>query len=297
MKCLRCQHENAPRMKFCGECGTPLTANPSGPSAPSDAELTSALSEAREQQIATAEILRIISSSPADVQPVFAAVLTSAARLCDAFDAGIFQVEGDGLRLVAHEGPIPSSPVGAFPLQGTAAGRAVLDRRTIHVPDLQAEVDEYPESSVLARSYGYRTTLTVPLLRGAEAIGVIGIRRAEVRPFTDRQIALLETFAAQAVIAIENVRLFNETKRGARATDRHGRDLAGDLQLANRSSAGARRRGRERRSSLWRGRFAHLPPRRRRASGRGHPRGTSAVGGDWGHALRHRGHCLRPCRV
>ena len=212
MRCPRCQHENRPQATFCEACGTPLTANPSGPPAPSYAEITSALSEALEQQTATAEILRVISSSPTDIQPVFAAVLRSAARLCDAFDAGIFQVEGDGLRLVAREGPIPARPVGAFPLRGTAAGRAVLDRRTIHVPDLQAEVDEFPEGSAMARSYGYRTTLIVPLLRGAEAIGAIGIRRTEVRPFTDRQIALLETFAAQAVIAIENVRLFNETK-------------------------------------------------------------------------------------
>ena len=149
MPCPRCQHENPRGQKFCGACGTPLTANPSGPPAPSYAEITSALSEALEQQTATAEILRVISSSPTDVQPVFAAVLRSAARLCDAFDATIFQVDGDGLRLVAHEGPIPSIPVGAFPLRGTAAGRAVLDRRTIHVPDVQAEVDEYPESSAL----------------------------------------------------------------------------------------------------------------------------------------------------
>ena len=210
MKCLRCQHENAPTMKFCGECGMPLSANPSGAPAPSYAEITGALSEAREQQTATAEILRVISSSPTDVQPVFAAVLRSAARLCDAFDATIFQVDGDELRLVAHEGPIPSTPVGTFPLRGTAAGRAVLDRRTIHVPDLQAEVDEYPESSVFARSYGFRTVLNVPLLRGAEAIGTISIRRTEVRPFTDRQIELLKTFADQAMIAIENVRLFQE---------------------------------------------------------------------------------------
>src|SRR5262245_35232797 len=166
--------------------------------------------EALEQQTATSEILRVISSSPTDVQPVFAAVLTSAARLCDALDASIFQMDGDRLRLVAHEGPIPSIPLGDFPLRGTSAGRAVLNRRTIHVPDLQAEVDDYPEGSALARSHGHRTTLTVPLLRGGEAIGAIGIRRTEVRPFTDRQIALLETFAAQAVIAIENVRLFTE---------------------------------------------------------------------------------------
>ena len=108
MPCPRCQHENRPQAKFCEACGTPLTANPSGPPAPSYAEITSALSEALEQQTATAEILRVISSSPTDVQPVFAAVLTSAARLCDAFDATIFQVDGDGLRIVAHEGPIPS---------------------------------------------------------------------------------------------------------------------------------------------------------------------------------------------
>jgi signal transduction histidine kinase len=210
MKCPRCQHENRPQAKFCEDCGTPLTANPSGLSASSYAELTSALSEAREQQAATAEILRVISSSPADVQPVFAAVLMSVARLCDAFDATIFQVDGDRVHIVAHEGPIPVTPVGAFPLRGTVAGRAVLERRTIHVPDLQAEVDDYREGSALARSLGHRTTLTVPLLRGAEAIGAISIRRTEVRPFTDRQIELLETFAEQVVLAIENVRLFTE---------------------------------------------------------------------------------------
>src|SRR5215468_6129113 len=169
------------------------------------------LAETQEQQTATAEILRVISSSPTDIQPVFAAVLRSAARLCEASDATIFQVDADGLRLVAHEGPIPSDPVGSIRLiRGRVVGRAVLDRRTIHVADLQAEVDEYPESSVLARSYGFRTVLNVPLLRGAEAIGTIAIRRTEARPFTDRQIELLQTFARQAVIAIENVRLFSE---------------------------------------------------------------------------------------
>jgi len=177
------------------------------------AGLRSSLSEALEQQTATAEILRVISTSPTHIQPVFAAVLRSAARLCDAVDASIFQVDGNGLRLVAHEGPILSHPVGEFPLiRGMTVGRAVLDRRTIHVPDVQAEVDEYPVASSFARSFGFRTTLSLPLLRGTEAIGAIGIRRTEVRPFTDRQIELLQTFAAQAVIAIENVRLFNETK-------------------------------------------------------------------------------------
>ena len=218
MPCPRCQHENLRGQKFCGACGTPLTDASSTERSYADpnSEVESvrrALTESLEQQTATAEILRVISSSPTDVQPVFAAVLRSAARLCDAFDATIFQVDGDGLRLVAHEGPIPSDPVGAFPLvRETTVGRAVLERRTIHVLDVQAEIDEYPVASARARSFGARTTLSVPLLRGAKAIGVIGIRRTEVRPFTDRQVSLLETFADQAVIAIENVRLFNETK-------------------------------------------------------------------------------------
>ena len=130
--------------------------------------LRQALTEALEQQTATAEILRVISSSPTDVQPVFAAVLTSAARLCDASDATIFQVDGDGLRLVASRGPDPLELLSArFPLiPGTAAGRAVLDRRTIHVADLQAEVGRIPREQ--RRSRGPTVSgqcCNVPLLR------------------------------------------------------------------------------------------------------------------------------------
>ena len=128
MRCPRCQHENAPRIKFCGACGTPLTVASS--TAPSYADLKSqverlggALTESLEQQTATAEILRVIASSPTDIQPVFTAVLRSAARLCDALDARIFQVEGDGLRHVAHEGPIPSGSSSArVPLHGNGRG-------------------------------------------------------------------------------------------------------------------------------------------------------------------------------
>jgi GAF domain-containing protein len=164
-----------------------------------------------EQQTATSEILRVIRSSPTDIQPVFAAVAASAVRLCDAFDAAIFRLDDDVLRLVAHEGPIGPDPV--LPLaEGTVGGRVIRERRAVHVADLQAETHEYPISSEFARSRGFRTILSVPLLRGTEALGVIAIRRTEVRPFTGRQIELLQTFADQAVIAIENVRLFNETK-------------------------------------------------------------------------------------
>jgi signal transduction histidine kinase len=165
------------------------------------------LNEAREQQAATAEILRVISRSPMDLQRVFAEIAASAARLCNAHDASILQVSGDFLHLVAHHGPIPVA--GTLPLtRGFLTARVVLDRRTLQLTDTQAETDEYPEHSERALRLGFRTMLAVPLIRADDAIGAIAIRRTEVRPFSDRQIALLETFADQAVIAIENARLF-----------------------------------------------------------------------------------------
>ncbi|HET6463307.1 MAG TPA: GAF domain-containing protein, partial [Candidatus Krumholzibacteria bacterium] len=182
-------------------------------------ELRRELAEAREQQAATAGILAAISSSPADLQRVFAEIAASAAHLCDAFDATIFKVDGDALGLVAHHGSIPPAPVerNAIPLiRGVLTGRAVLERRTIQVGDLQAESDEYPEGSGLARSLGHRTILAVPLVHAGEALGVIAIRRTEVKPFGDNQIALLKTFADQAVIAIENTRLFEAEQASKR---------------------------------------------------------------------------------
>jgi GAF domain-containing protein len=164
--------------------------------------------EALEQQTATGEILRVIASSPTDIQPVLDTVAESAARLCESFDSAIWRQEGEQLRLVAHHGPIPATilPI----VRGTIAGRAVLEARTLHFANAQSEGDEFPESSVNARREGWRSILSVPLMREGVATGAIVLRRPEARLFTERQVALLQTFADQAVIAIENVRLFTE---------------------------------------------------------------------------------------
>src|SRR5215831_15845896 len=186
------------------------------------------LAEAREQQTATGGILRAISNSSSDLQVIFQEIATTAAHLCDAHDAGVLQCAGDHLRLVAHRGHIPylthpaGEPVwvgqGILPLsRGVVIGRAVLDRTIIQVPDLQAETEEYPVGSEFARRLGHRTILAMPLIRDRDAIGAIFVRRTEVRPFTDRQIDLLRTFADQAVIAIENTRLFEEVQARNRA--------------------------------------------------------------------------------
>ncbi len=183
------------------------------------------LSQALEQQTATANILNVISASPTDLQPVLDAVVESAARFCGATDASLFRLDGDRLRGDAHHGPVHQPPDFQLPLaRGSVGGRTVLERQTIHVADLQAETDEFPEASANARTFGFRTTLSVPLVREGTPIGVIQLRRAEMSPFTDKQITLLQTFADQAVIAIENVRLFTELQEKNRAlTEAHGR--------------------------------------------------------------------------
>jgi signal transduction histidine kinase/putative methionine-R-sulfoxide reductase with GAF domain len=179
------------------------------------ARLTRELHEAQEQQTATAEVLNIISASRTELQPVLEAVVRSAARYCTADDVTLFELDGQDLRETAHWGAL-SHGGQSFRIpctRGSVAGRIILEQKPVHVIDLQAEAENFPEGSAVAKRFGHRTTAGVPLVSEGVAVGTLQIRRTQVNPFTDKQIALLGTFAAQAVIAIENARLLNELRQ------------------------------------------------------------------------------------
>ncbi len=171
--------------------------------------------EGLEQQTAISEILRAISASPTDVKPVLEAIADRAVALCGASAASIHLTDGNVLRHVASKGESPeeAAATAVLPIsRDSLSGRAVLERKTLHVHDILDEASEYPVGAEISRRIGNRTLLVTPLYREGQPFGTIILRRKEVRPFTEREIALLKTFGDQAAIAFENVRLFNETK-------------------------------------------------------------------------------------
>ncbi len=194
-----------------------------------NARLFNETKEALEQQTAIAEILRVISSSPTDVQPVLDAIAERAARFCDASAASMYLTEGNVLRHLASKGPSPDPVrhIEALPIdRNSISGRALLEHRTIQVEDMLAIAGEYPLSFDLAHRLGHRTVVVLPLYREGQPVGTILLRRQEVRPFNEREIGLLQTFGDQAAIALENVRLFNETKEALEQQRASGEVLA-----------------------------------------------------------------------
>ena len=178
--------------------------------------------ELLEQRTAISDILRVISNSPSDVQPVLDLVAEHAARICEAQVVDVILIEKDRLRTAATFGQLERPP--GVPLdRSTVSGRSVCDRQAVHVVDLQNAGDDFARGREFAIKHGHRTTLAVPLIREGRALGTILVRRTDVRPFEQKHIGLLTTFADQAANAIENVRLF-------KAEQQRTRELAESLQ-------------------------------------------------------------------
>src|SRR5438270_4729691 len=200
-------------------------------------ERTAALNDALEQQTATAGILRVISSSSTDVQPTFNAIVASAAKLCDAEFSAVARFADGLLHIVATNNLSPEEAAAfhsLFPrpaLPNFMMGRAFVEGRPAQFGDVLAAPDYDPRTrQVLQSALGYRTFMAVPILRAGVPIGVIGCARRRIRPFTSGQIDLLNTFAEQAAIALDNVRLFNELSA-------RNRDLSEALEYQTATSS------------------------------------------------------------
>jgi two-component system, NtrC family, sensor kinase len=227
MRCPRCEEDNPARAKFCMGCGAPLTRpNEIRRQAARYEDLERTLTEALEQQTASSELLRIISESRNDVQPVFEAIAESAARLCRAQGLIVFQVQSEMIEPVAAAGANPEAFAfyrsrGPLPVSAEALGaQAVRERKIIHVPQALEDPDLPQSYRDLSRRFGTRAFLIVPIARDASAQGVILAGRREAVPFSRSEIRLLKTFADQAAIAIENVRLFAELQEKNHALTR-----------------------------------------------------------------------------
>jgi class 3 adenylate cyclase/putative methionine-R-sulfoxide reductase with GAF domain len=213
-----------------------------------NARLLNALRESLQQQTATSEVFQVVSSSPGDLEPVFATMLEKAVRICDAKFGNIYRWDGNALHLASSYNTPPAfaeargrSP--HLPAEHSSdaltsvPGRMATTKSTIHVADLAADrayIERYPQTVAAVELGGVRTFLAIPMLKEGELIGAFALSRQEVRPFTDKQIELVKNFAAQAVIAIENARLLSELRELNQQLERRVADQVGEIERMSR---------------------------------------------------------------